>query len=74
MRKQFEFMDVVNIVSLYISLLNLDENLSQGTAGDMIQSAVNDIHKHLKEQDKKIDYIIERLGKYESNQEISKHD
>lgn len=54
---QFNLLDILNILSFYIGIKNLNENLSQGTAGDMLQIAVEDIHKHLKEQDERLDRI-----------------
>lgn len=61
MSKQIELLDVLNVLSFYISVQNLEENLSQGAAGDMLKTAVEDIHVHLKEQDHKIDHILEVL-------------
>lgn len=55
-------MDLLNILSLYISIKNLDLNLSQDTAGKMLDMAVQDIHAHLQEQDKKIDLILKQIG------------
>ena len=51
-RQQFTVMDVLNIISFYIGLKNLDLNFTQDTAGKMLDIAVNDIHTHLNEQDK----------------------
>lgn len=61
-RNQIDILDILNVLSFYIGILNLDENLSQGKAGDMLEIAVEDIHKHLKLQDEKIDKIMEVLG------------
>lgn len=55
-------MDLLNILSLYISIKNLDLNLSQDTAGKMLDAAVQDVHAHLQEQDKKIDLILKQIG------------
>lgn len=61
-RQQFTVMDVLNIISFYIGLKNLDLNFTQDTAGKMLDIAVNDIHTHLNEQDKKLALIIQELG------------
>ena len=61
-RQQFDILDILNILSFIIGVKNLNENLSQGTAGDLLSAAVNEIHSHLKEQDHKIDLILEKLG------------
>lgn len=60
--EQFSIMDILNIISFYIGLKNLDLNFTQDTAGKMLDIAVNDIHSHLKEQDEKIDLILKKLG------------
>ena len=61
-RQQFTVMDVLNIISFYIGLKNLDLNFTQDTAGKMLDIAVNDIHTHLNEQDKKLALIMRELG------------
>ena len=61
-RQQFTIMDVLNIISFYIGLKNLDLNFIQDTAGKMLDIAVNDIHAHLKEQDEKLALIMQELG------------
>ena len=61
-RQQFTIMDVLNIISFYIGLKNLDLNFTQDTAGKMLDIAVNDIHAHLKEQDEKLALIMQELG------------
>lgn len=61
-RQQFTVMDVLNIISFYIGLKNLDLNFTQDTAGKMLDIAVNDIHTHLNEQDKKLALIMQELG------------
>ena len=61
-RQQFIIMDVLNIISFYIGLKNLDLNFTQDTAGKMLNIAVNDIHAHLKEQDEKLALIMKELG------------
>lgn len=60
--EQFTVLDILNIISFYIGIKNLDLNLSQNTAGKMLDIAVDDIHAHLKKQDKKIDEIAKKLG------------
>lgn len=61
-RQQFTVMDVLNIISFYIGLKNLDLNFTQDTAWKMLDIAVNDIHSHLNEQDKKLALIMQELG------------
>lgn len=60
--RQFDILDILNILSFIIGVKNLNENLSQNTAGDLLSAAVKEIHEHLAEQDKKIDLILKKLG------------
>ena len=66
--EQLSYLDVLNIMSFVIGLMNLDENLTQGDKQDLMDdfdkktdTLLQEIHKHLENQDKKIDSIIERL-------------
>lgn len=60
--RQFDILDILNILSFVIGVKNLNENLSQNTAGDLLSTAVKEIHDHLSKQDRKIDLILEKLG------------
>ena len=61
-KRELDVLDILNILSFYIGVKNLDENLSQTTAGNLLDKAVGDIHKHLEEQDNKIDMILKELS------------
>ena len=54
-------LDVISIVSFIIGLTNYEENMSQSDVQGIMKVALNDIHEHLREQDEKIDHIIELL-------------
>lgn len=71
--KQLDILDILNILSFVIGVKNLNENLSQNTAGDLLSSAVKELHEHLSEQDRKIDLILEKLGVdyNDQNKEVS---
>lgn len=71
--KQLDILDILNILSFVIGVKNLNENLSQNTAGDLLSAAVKEIHDHLSEQDRKIDLILEKLGVdyNDQNKEVS---
>lgn len=63
---QLSFLDTVNLMSFCISLMNLNENLSQGDKQDLqndlsekMEIILKEMHGHLKEQDIKIDKILE---------------
>lgn len=71
--KQFEFLDLINIMSFIIALMNLDENLTQGDKQDLQKDLANKadlllsaIHAHLESQDIKLDDIIRRLEDLEN--------
>lgn len=60
--KQYDLLDAIAMVSFIIGLLNYGENIDQSTMNDAVQSAVQDIHEHLTEQDEKITKILQLLG------------
>lgn len=55
-------MEAVTMVSFIMSLANYSENLDQSSVQDMLNNVVKDIHKHLQQQDNKIDKILELVG------------
>ena len=57
-----EFLDILNILSFIIGIKNLNKNLSQSKAADLLSAAIDDIHKHLSEQARKIELILDILG------------
>ena len=67
--KQLSFIDILSIMSFYISLENLNENLSQSDKQDLqnslsenIDKVLKEIHGHLEKQDNKINKILEVLS------------
>ena len=67
-QKQLDFIDLISIMSFCISLANLNENLTQSDKQDLadelnkkVNLVLQEIHKHLEEQDVKIDKILEAL-------------
>ena len=60
--RELDVLDILNVLSFYIGIKNLGENLSQTTACNLLDKAVEDIHKHLEEQDNKIDMILKELS------------
>ena len=66
--KQFEFLDILNVASFYLGILNLNQNLNQtdkqeieNKLNDSLAAKVQEIHAHLQEQDNKINKIMEAL-------------
>lgn len=67
-KQQYDLLDVLNILSFIIGILNYNENLTQNDKQDLLgqlnnqtKVLLNEIHSHLKEQDTKIDSILEVL-------------
>ena len=65
-----EFIDLVNIVSFVLGIMNLQENLTQSDKQDIVNElknetsiVLNKINTHLQEQDNKINKILELLNK-----------
>ena len=59
-------MDAMAIVSFVIGLANYNENIGQTDLQEVVNGAIDDIHRHLQIQDNKIDMIIEMLGRYDN--------
>lgn len=67
---QLNFLDLINLMSFCISLMNLNENITQNDKQEMMQELskktdllLREIHQHLENQDKKIDMILEKISK-----------
>ena len=65
---EFTFLDIITLVSFYVGIMNYDENLTQSDKQELenqlnnkMDNLLSEIHRHLEEQDKKIDYIIGEL-------------
>lgn len=70
---ELTWLDLLNVLSFYIGLKNLDLNIDQNDmdrqtkeiderANKLVHDAITEIHQHLEEQDKKIDKILSMLG------------
>ena len=65
----FSYIDYVNLMDLAINIANLRSNKSQEERQELEQlfneklgSVLNELHSHLEEQDRKIDFIYNKLG------------
>lgn len=56
-------MDALGIISFIIGVLNYNENIDQSTLQNTAKNIMSDIHNHLRDQDHKIDRILELLEK-----------
>lgn len=54
-------LDAMAVLSFVIGLANYGENIDQSTLQETATNIITDIHRHLKQQDDKIDRILERL-------------
>ena len=59
---QFSFLDVLNIMSFCIALMNLNEQDILENFSRNADTFLSDIHSHLAKQDEKIDKILEVLS------------
>lgn len=65
---QYDLLDILNILSFVIGILNYNENLTQGDKQELMQEFDNkaqillkEIHEHLDAQDQKINDILKQL-------------
>lgn len=65
---EWTFLDIITLIGFCVGLQNLDLNISQENLDNQTQEldaklreVVDDIHQHLKDQDDKIDKILEVL-------------
>lgn len=59
--EQLSFLDILTVISFIVGLANYSENVSQGAMQEAVQSAVEEIHLHLEEQDEKLNWILSLL-------------
>lgn len=60
-REQFTILDAITIVSFMIGLANYGENVDQSAMSKIVQGAVDDIHRHLADQDEKLSKLLTKL-------------
>ena len=58
---EFDFLDALNIFSVFLGIANYQENLSQSVFQKEMERQTDDLHAHLKDQDAKINKIMEML-------------
>lgn len=69
-RGEFTFLDSVALLSFFLGVMNLEENLTQSDKQDIqddlngkIDVVLTEIHGHLEEQDKKLDTLLDRIAR-----------
>lgn len=67
---ELTFLDMLSIISFCVGLQNLDLNLAQEDLDNQTQEldrrlrdVINDIHRHLQEQDAKLDILMSEVLK-----------
>ncbi len=70
MNEDNNFLNLINIASFVLGVMNLQENLTQSDKQEIVDKLgkesdviLNKINEHLEQQDKKIDRILEILEK-----------
>ena len=65
---QLDFLDLISIMSFVIAVINLDENITQSDKQDLLNEfndkaelLLNEIHKHLEDQDARLSAIQNTL-------------
>ena len=65
---EFTFLDIISLMSFFIGVMNLNENLTQGDKQEMMEEfsqkadlLLREIHTHLEEQDSLLHQIWEEL-------------
>ena len=78
--QQFELLDILNIISFGLQIMNLGENLTQGDKQDLMHEVDNrtekvlkEIHKHLEVQDYKLDKILSKLEALEEDEKENRN-
>ena len=66
---EFTFLDTLSLISFFVGMSNLGENLRQSDKQDLqkdltdkMNIILNEIHSHLQQQDDKIDLILKELN------------
>lgn len=67
-RKEFSFLDLLNVASFLLAIENLNANLTQNDKADLqkdltdkAEKILKEIHSHLEKQDSKIDTVLKFL-------------
>lgn len=82
MNGNMSLLDAITIISFLVGLENLELNITQNDLENQtqeidrrvdkkIQSALDDIHVHLKDQEQKLNYILEAMNNGRDIQNIS---
>ena len=73
MNGQLEVLDVLTIVSFVLQVQNQGRIIDLADVQDEVNRAVEDIHRHLQEQDYKIDHITEVIESEADRKAVGKN-
>lgn len=66
---EFTIVDIISLLSFLIGVENLNANLTQNDKADLqsdlskrSDNMLKEIHQHLETQDRKLDFILKKLG------------
>ena len=58
-QNQLGLLDILTIVSFVVGIANYEETIDQNKLQDILNDVLKGVHEHLKEQDRKIDEILD---------------
>ena len=64
---QFKFLDILTILSFVLQVENQGNIIGLSDVQNEVNRAVSEIHAHLEEQDRKIELLLERIGKHDTD-------
>ncbi len=60
--KRWNLLDAMTFVGFFLGVANYGENISQSDLQETMGNVLKDVHRHLEEQDKKLNDILEMLN------------
>ena len=63
--KQFEFLDILTVMSFALQVQNQASLISMSDIQDEVNRAVGEIHAHLEEQDRMLKLLLGKDGKHD---------
>ena len=60
--KQFELLDLLTVLSFVLQVENQGNIIGLGDVQNEVNRAINEIHAHLEEQDRKLELLLRKEG------------
>lgn len=64
---QFELLDILTVLSFVLQIQNQSSIVSINDVQEEVNRAITEIHKHLEEQDRKLDILLGKEEKHETD-------